>query len=542
VAAWLFAVTDLEPRHNRRRFVLPAMPARSSDISRRHGASRSRDRRTGLAASAGLLALGSLFTQAAQIIALSVLARLVTKPELATYQQLNLLYALAAPLLLVGTPTALLYFVARARGADERRAWVLRAYILLGTTGLLAASSAVLFRHLIADAFNNPPLATAMIFYAPYLLCVFIAAATPPALVASGAARYAAVLNAAVGVFMLVALVTAAVIEPTGESLALGLSASGVALATASVFAVSRTLGLDATDHQLGKGLRSLLGYGLPMTVVALAGTIAFQFDRIVVGTSFSPHDFAIYALGAVEVPIFLLLGQAVTNVLMPALAQLWQNGDSAGMIALWHRSMRKMGVILLPSFVFLMIMAEDVIRVLFGPGYEESVVVFRIYLFLIPLRVANWSIIPTAMGWTRFYAPGVILLVANATIALAAVGPLGLPGPALAAPIATALAAFYYVWRLRPVLGLGLSGLVPFRPLATTLLVAVLASAPVLYVKQMPGGSALRLVVAACAYFAVVVPALRLARQISDEDWARVPRAVRHVLRPRAGRDAAAE
>ena len=93
------------------------MPDRSSDTARRRGATRSRDRRTGLAASAGLLSLGSLFTQAALIIALSVLARLVTKPELATYQQLNLLYSLAAPLLLVGTPTALLYFVARADGA-----------------------------------------------------------------------------------------------------------------------------------------------------------------------------------------------------------------------------------------------------------------------------------------------------------------------------------------------------------------------------------------------------------------------------------------
>ena len=62
-------------------------------------------------------------------------------------------------------------------------------------------ASAVLFRHLLAHALNNPPLAEAMIFYAPYLLCVFIAAATPPALVASGAAGYAAVLNAAVGAF-----------------------------------------------------------------------------------------------------------------------------------------------------------------------------------------------------------------------------------------------------------------------------------------------------------------------------------------------------
>lgn len=486
--------------------------------------------------------MGSLFTQAAQIVSLTVLARLVTKPELATYQQLNLVYNLAAPLLLVGTPTALLYFVARAGSAEERRAWVLRAYILLGTTGLLASSVAVLLRNPLADAFNNPPLSDAIVLYAPYLLFVFIAAATPPALVASGATTYAAVLNAALGAFTLIALVTAAFIEPTGEALALGLSASGVALAAASVFAVSRTLGLDARDRELREGLRSLLAYGLPMTVVALAGTIAFQFDRIVVGTSFPPDDFAIYALGAVEVPLFLLVGQAVTNVLIPALARHWQAGDAAGMIALWHRSIKKTGVIFLPSFVLLMIMAEDVIRVLFGPGYEESVVIFRIYLFLIPLRVAYWGIIPTAMGWTRLYAPGVILLVANAAIALVAVGPLGLAGPALAAPVATTLAAFYYVWRLRPVLGIGFARMVPFGALATTLLIAVLSSAPVVFIEDLPIASGLRLLIAVCVYGAVVVPALRLTRQISDDDWARVVRAARQVLRPHLRRDAPAE
>jgi O-antigen/teichoic acid export membrane protein len=494
-----------------------------------------------LAASAGLLALGSLFTQAAQIIALSVLARLVAKAELATYQQLNLVYNIAAPLLLVGVPTAILYFVSRAATADERRAWILRAYVLLGATGLLAAGAAVALRHPLADAFNNPALAEALPLYAPYLMSVFIAAATPPALVASGAAAHAAVLNAMLGAFMLVALVTAALIEPTGQALAVGLSASGVALAVASVVALSRTLGLTIRDDDLRSGLRSMLRYGLPMTVVSLAGTIAYQFDRIVVGTSFPPHDFAIYALGAVEIPIVLLVGQAVTNVLIPALAKLWQAHDRIGMIALWQLSIRKMGVILFPSFVFLMLMAEDVVRLLYGPGYEQSVVVFRIYLLLIPLRVANWSIIPTAMGWTRLYAPGAILLAVNAAVALALVGPLGLAGPALAAPVATALAAFYYVWRLRPVLETGIGGLVPFPALAKTLFTAVLASVPLLFLNSVSMASPIRLLLAACVYSVIAISALRITRQIPDEDWARLTRLAGRMLRPRNRRDAAA-
>jgi O-antigen/teichoic acid export membrane protein len=509
---------------------MPARPPESAQSLRTPAVGSARPR--GLAASAGLLALGSLFTQAAQIIALSVLARLVAKPELATYQQLNLIYNVAAPLLLVGVPTALLYFIPRASTAEERRAWVFRAYVLLGTTGLLAASAAVLLRHPLAQAFNNPGLSAAVVLYAPYLMSVFIAAATPPALVACGAAGRAAVLNAMLGALTLVALVTAALIEPTGTSLAVGLSASGVALAVASVFTLSRTLGLSATDDDLRRGLRSMLRYGLPLTVVSVAGTIAYQFDRVVVGTSFSPQDFAIYALGAVEIPIVLLVGQAVTNVLIPALAKLWQANDRIGMIALWHLSIRKMGVILLPSFVFLMLMAEEVVRLLYGPGYDESVVVFRIYLFLIPLRVANWSIIPTAMGWTRLYAPGAILVVVNVAIALATVGPIGLAGPALAAPVATAVTALYYVWRLRPVLETSITRLVPFRPLAKILLTALLAAVPLVYIKYVPMVSSVRLVLAACVYSAIVVAALRLTRQIPDEDWVRLVRLVARVWR----------
>jgi O-antigen/teichoic acid export membrane protein len=478
-----------------------------------------------------------LFTQAAQIISLSVLARIVAKPEIATYQQLNLIYNVASPLLIVGVPTALLYFIPRASTREEQRLWIMRAYVLLGTTGLIAATAAVLLRQPLAQAFSNPSLSDALVLYAPYLFAVFIAAATPPALVACGAPGSAAVLNAALGVFMLTALVTAAVIEPTGEALAVGLSASGVALATASVVAIRRSVGLATRDPDLRYGLRAMLGYGLPMTVVAVAGTIAYQFDRIVVGTSFSPHDFAIYALGAVEIPLVLLVGQAVTNVLIPALAKLWQAGDRTGMISLWHLSIRKMSIILLPSFVFLMVMAEDVVRVLYGPGYEESVVVFRIYLFLIPLRVANWSIVPTAMGWTRLYAPGAILLAGNAIIALAAVGPLGLAGPALAAPVATALAAFYYVWRLRPVLQAGITRLVPLRPLGTCLLTAAVSCVPLLFIRLLPIAASLRLVLAAAVYGAIVVAALRLTRQIPDDDWARLVRLAGRLRQRRYGR-----
>ncbi len=108
----------------------PCLPPPSPSVPPTPSARR-RARRASPATPPGL-AFGSLFTQAAQILTLSVLARLVAKDEIATYQQMNLVYGVLSPLLLAGIPAALLYFVPRAALPEERHAWMVRAYVVLG--------------------------------------------------------------------------------------------------------------------------------------------------------------------------------------------------------------------------------------------------------------------------------------------------------------------------------------------------------------------------------------------------------------------------
>ena len=197
--------------------------------------------RASLTSSAAALALGSLFTQLAQIVTLGVIARTVAKDQVATYQQLNLLYGIVAPMLLAGIPTALLYFVPRAGTRDERNAWITRAFLLLGATGLAAAVAVVAAREPLAAVFNNEGLASALAWYAPYLFFAFVAAVAPPALTASDHVRSAALLNAFVGVSTMACVVVAATVRPTGTGLAMALSASGALLAVASVSVVRRS-------------------------------------------------------------------------------------------------------------------------------------------------------------------------------------------------------------------------------------------------------------------------------------------------------------
>ena len=218
----------------------------------------------------------------------------------------------------------------------------------------------------------------------------------------------------------------------------MALSVSGALLAVASVSMVRHTTGMRLARVHGGDGnTRRMLSYGLPLAATGLAGTLGYQFDRIVVGVSFFSQEFAVYALGAVEIPLGLLIAAAVSNVLVPRLTILWRDGDRAGMVALWREAMRKTSLVLLPLFAFMMVMSADLVLLLYGPGYSESVDVFRVYLFLLPLRIATWGLIPLAIGRTGInLRPRCSILATNAVVALALVGPLGLIGAALAAPI----------------------------------------------------------------------------------------------------------
>ena len=97
------------------------------------------------------------------------------------------------------------------------------------------------------------------------------------------------------------------------------------------------------------------------------------------------------------------------------------------------------------------MLTASAAVHLLYGASYAESAVMFRIYLFLVPLRVATYGLITQAIGRTRInLTASFVFLGSNAILVLALVGPLGLPGPAVATVAATTGVACYYLVRLR--------------------------------------------------------------------------------------------
>ena len=270
--------------------------------------------------------------------------------------------------------------------------------------------------------------------------------------------------------------------------------------------------------------------------MTGLAGMFAFQFDRLVVSREFTPALYAVYVVGAVELPLTIIVQQSVNSVLVPALARLYAAGDLAGLTAQWHRAIRRTSLVLLPLFVFFMLTADETINLLFGASYGRSADVFRVYLLLVPLRVATYGLITQAIGRTQInLTASLVLLVLNAILVLALVGPLGLIGPAVGTVLATFGMAAYYLVRLRGVLGLPIRALFPWPLIAVNLGLSALAGLPAALLILAGLDGVLQLAVSAVLYGLFYLALMLLARRLEPQeiDWGR--RLVRTALaRPR--------
>ena len=195
-----------------------------------------------------------------------------------------------------------------------------------------------------------------------------------------------------------------------------------------------------------------------------------------------------------------------------------------SGASALWQESMRKLSLVVMPVFVYSVIMAHDLIRVMYGSKWGASVEIFRIYQTLLLTQITTWGLIPMAAGRTRENIWGaVILLVLNGGIAYVLIGPFGLDGAAVATPLATLGAIAYFLLRIRAVFHLPIRKLGPWSGITLNLLFSGVAGAPLFAFALLPGPAVLRLGVSALAFLVSYLFVMRATKRITDDDWLRL-------------------
>ncbi len=429
---------------------------------------------------AGVLAFGAALTVGAGLISSAVLARLLTPHDYGTFRQTLLVFLVAGPVLSMGLPNALSYFLPGE--ARRPRAVLYENILLLVALGvgfgifLLAGGN-----RLIARGLGNPDLVTTLAIMAPYAMVNLPWGSFSTCLMVSGRAMSFTIVNVLGRLLLLACVLIPCVYWRSAEAALVGtVFSAALVMVPAFVLMIRSCQGAEVTPGW--PGMKAQLAYAGPLTIASIFGTLSITFDKIIVSTLCDPATFAVYANGAMELPITGIVTGAATAVLLPEMAALYKRGQTREMLDLWKRSAVKCAVVIAPAMAGLLVLAPQFIRLLYSSKYVESTLPFIIYLLVLPGRVVTYHAIFMAAGRNgALCLRSVITLAVNVVISVALVTRFGYLGAAVGAVLALYLCEIpLYLHGIRRVLQVKSDPLLPYRDMARIFAGSFVAAVPV--------------------------------------------------------------
>ena len=423
----------------------------------------------------GIISLSNVLRMAGLLAINAILARTLTRNAYGTYQQVWLVYATIFPIFMLGIPASLYYFL---QHSDEREKGSIMAnsFLLLLFSGLVMTVLVAVSASGIGRLFGNDDLAVPLRVFSAYSLFTVSTLWAEPFYISTNRHRVVLFVTAVSTVGLVISVVPLAA---SGRPLFLVFLA--VVCYSALRFAgLGTMLGRDRTLRGRTPD-RSLAGrqlnYSVPVNASEIIGSVSKNIDKVVVSRFFSPSSYAIYANGAMEIPISGLLVGSISSVIWPSLSRMHQEKKTDNLLSVWLNTTDKAAFVVIPLFFFFFLYAPDFIVTLFSQKYLASTSPFRIYMLILPLRIAQYAVLLLSMGATRavlFGAAGDFVVKFGLSLAL--IGPLGYFGPAAAAVCSSWLQVFYYLFIAKRVLQVGFREILPWGRLARTCIIGALA------------------------------------------------------------------
>ncbi len=131
--------------------------------------------------------------------------------------------------------------------------------------------------------------------------------------------------------------------------------------------------------------VREYLKLGLPLIVAALLGGSAQFVDGFIVTSRFDEATFAVFRYGARELPLAMLLANALSNAMLPVFTDKKRLTENLHQLKL---SLQKLMHLLFPLTAILLLVSKPLFPLVFNAGFQESSTIFNIYLLLIVSRL----------------------------------------------------------------------------------------------------------------------------------------------------------
>lgn len=454
-----------------------------------------------------ILSSGKFLTALTLLVTFAVLSRLFTKTDYAAYRQTLLAYTFLSPLLALGLPMALYYFL--PLNPTNGKSILSGNLLLLFLMGIIFAI--VVWcggNELLAAKFNNAKVGRLLLIYSPYALLTLPVTAISACLVSCNKVTLLTIFNVS-SRFLFFFLVIGFVLVWRTPAAAI----HGTVLAAFLVFIPALFIMYGATTGDTWKPTRinmsDQLKYSVPLGLAGMFAIISMNLDKALVSLMCSPEVFSVYANGAIEIPAIGIITGSVISILIPEFSRLYQNQEREAILKLWHSAMIKCGLLIFPIMIYLYVMAPELIRLIFSKEYIDSVQPFRVYLLLLPIRITYFGAIFMASGKSKYVLYRAIVgLALNLVLSIVFIRLWGSIGAAISTVVVIYLWSVpYSIFLISRILKMNIRSIIPLGALTKVFIASIVAGVVLFSVPLVrPLGDILTLVISGLFYAAVIL------------------------------------
>ena len=204
------------------------------------------------------------------------------------------------------------------------------------------------------------------------------------------------------------------------------------------------------------------LKLGGPLVAATFLSGSAQFVDGFIVTSRFDEATFAVFRYGARELPLAMLLANALSSAMLPEFARKENLQEN---LAKLKKNVTRLMHFLFPVTAVLLLASHPVFPVLFNPQFEKSATIFNIYLLLVISRLMMPQTILNGLKHTNeIMRASFFELVLNVSLSLVFVQYWGIAGIAFATFVAYLFEKIYLIISVKRKLNISLTNYHPVR------------------------------------------------------------------------------
>ena len=467
---------------------------------------------------AGFIGLGRFIRAISKLLFSVVIVRILTQYEYGSYRQIVLLYSIFSIIFFLGIPQSIYYWLPKTNDSN-RKTLVLQSEILLFILGIFLGVIFFITSNTWANSFSNDQLSKLLKAFSIYPVFDFPIQVLPPILICIEKHKLSANVNVLFSTTYVLSLLIPLLL---GFSLFEAFCSLLIVSAIQFVFVCVYLLKIFKEYHISfdKKLLISQLKYSIPLGISSILVIISRELDKLIISFFFTPDKYAIYSIGARELPLVSIIPYAVSSTLFPKYVSLLESKRYRRLLDLISSSIRKVGLIMIPIIPLFFILSKEIVNVLYTSDYLESIPVFKLYLILILFHITAFDSILLSMGLSKYIMQlTVIFVILNLLLNILFIKLFGFIGPAISTVIVTLIVTILYIQKIGNQLDISWKKIMPYSVIMKIILISLIALIPCVFIEFLNISDALKIIVVSVIYGTVYLMLLKKFEILLAED-----------------------